>query len=135
MQILVTIKRGVALLLALGLAAGSINGQGVSSVLAREQMRAIAPDTPVEVRFHDGSKLRGWIAEVSDSGFVLNHEVKRKLQRSQFTFDSVRGFKVIKSVKPSHTTRNILIGVGIAAIVFGTLLALAASGALGAVVP
>ena len=86
-------RRGVALLLALGLATGLCNSQEGSLVPVREQIRTVAPDTPVEVRFHDGSKIRGWIAEVSDSGFVLNHEVKRKLQRSQFTLDSVRAVR------------------------------------------
>ncbi|HVP49193.1 MAG TPA: hypothetical protein VMT32_21520 [Bryobacteraceae bacterium] len=125
-------RRGVALLLALGLATGLCNSQEGSLVPVREQIRTVAPDTPVEVRFHDGSKIRGWIAEVSDSGFVLNHEVKRKLQRSQFTLDSVRAVQVVNSVKPSHTRRNILIGVGIGVVVvFGALLGLAASGGLG----
>ena len=124
-------KRELALLLAIGLASGLCNGQEGPSISVREQMRGIAFDTPVEVRFHDGSKLRGWFAEVSDSGFVLKHEVKREVQRSQFTFDSVRSFKVVKSVKPSHLTRNVLIGVGIAAAVFGALAGLALSGALG----
>jgi len=127
----VLVKRGLALLLAVGLASGPCNGQEGPSISVREQMRGIASDTPVEVRFRDGSKLRGWFAEASDSGFVLKHEVKRELQRSQFTFDSVRSFKIVKSVKPSHRTRNILIGVGIAAAVFGALAGLALSGALG----
>jgi len=130
-RVLLSMRRRLALLLAIGLAVGLCNGQQGSAISVREQMRAIAPDTPVEVRFHDGSKLRGWIAEVSGNGFVLRHEAKRELKNSQFTFDSVRSVKVVKSVKPSHLTRNIVIGVVIAAVVFGALAGLALSGALG----
>ena len=121
-------KRSLVLLLTVSLAAGLCSGREETSV--REQMHAIARDSPVEVRFHDGSKLRGWISEVSDSGFVLNHEIKHKLQLSQFTFDSVRSVRTVKSVNPSHTARNILIGVGITVVVIGVLLLKAAAGAL-----
>jgi hypothetical protein len=38
----------------------------------------------------DGAKLRGWIGEVSDTGFVLSHEVKRQLTKSQAAFNQVR---------------------------------------------
>ena len=116
-------RRTLALLLTVALAAGLCGGQEKVSV--RDQIRAIAPNSPVEVRFQDGSKLRGWISDVSDSGFVLKHEIKHQLQDSQFLFDSVRSVKAVKSVHPSHTTRNILIGVGIAVAVIGALLAAA----------
>ena len=116
-------RRTLALLLTVALAAGLCGGQEKISV--RDQIRAIAPNSPIEVRFQDGSKLRGWIGDVSDSGFVLKHEIKHQLQDSQFLFDSVRSVKAVKSVHPSHTTRNILIGVGIAVAVIGALLAAA----------
>lgn len=116
-------RRTLALLLTVALAAGLCGGQEKISV--RDQIRAIAPNSPIEVRFQDGSKLRGWISDVSDSGFVLKHEIKHQLQDSQFLFDSVRSVKAVKSVHPSHTTRNILIGVGIAVAVIGALLAAA----------
>ena len=64
-------------------------------------------DKPVEVRFLDGSKLRGWLGEVSDSGFSLSHENKGHLR--------------VRSVKQGHTARNILIGVGIAVVAIGTV--------------
>jgi hypothetical protein len=123
-------ERSLVLLLMIALATGLCNGQAGTSV--RERMHAIAPNSPVEVRFRDGSKLRGWVGEVSDSGFVLDHEIKHQkhqLQHSQFTFDSVRDVRAVKSVNPRHTTRNILIGVGIAVLVIGGLLAAAAASA------
>lgn len=86
----------------------------------------------MEVSFLSGSKLRGWISEVSDSGFVLSHEKRRRLEKSNVAFDQVRAVKQVKSVKSSHTTRNILIGVAIGlvavAAVFG--IAIAAHGGL-----
>ena len=118
-------RQTLALLLTVALAADLCGAQQKISV--RDQIHSFAPNSPVEIRFHDGSKLRGWISEVSDSGFVLKHEVKRQLQDSQFPFDTVRSVKAVKSVHPSHTTRNILIGVGIAVVVIGGLLAAAAS--------
>ena len=98
-----------------------------------DQIRALAPNSPVEVRFNNGSKLRGWISDVSDSGFVLKHEVKRELQGTQLTFDSVRSVKAVRSVHPNHTTRNILIGVGIAVAVTGAVLGAAAARGLASV--
>jgi hypothetical protein len=84
-------------------------------------MRTIGPDSPVEVKFLDGAKLRGWIGEVSDSGFSLSHEKKGQLEKSRVSFDQVRAVKQVKSVKPGHTARNILIGVGIALVAIGTV--------------
>ena len=122
-------RRALALLLAVRLAAGFCAGEEKISV--QDQIHGIAPNSPVEVRFRDGSKLRGWISEVSDSGFTLKHEIKQQLQDSRFPFDSVRSAEAVQSVHPSHTTRNILIGVGIAVAVIGGLLAaVAASGPL-----
>lgn len=95
-------RRTLALLLTVVLAAGLCGGQ--EKVSLQDQMRAIAANSPIEVRFQDGSKLRGWISDVSDSGFVLKHETRHQLQDSQFPFDSVRSVKAVKSVHPSHTT-------------------------------
>jgi hypothetical protein len=66
---------------------------------------------------------------------VLKHEIKHQLQDAQFPFDSVRSVKAVKNVHPSHTTRNILIGVGIAVAVIGGLFGAAAAGAFGRLGP
>lgn len=118
-------RQTLALLLTVLLAADLCGGQ--EKIPVRDQIRAIIPDTPVEVRFRDGVRLRGWISEVSDTGFVMKHEVKHQLRDSQFPFDSVRSVKAVKSVHSSHTTRNILIGVGIAVVVIGVVFVAAAA--------
>ncbi len=90
-----------------------------------EQIRGIPPDSPVEIHLLDGSKLRGWITGVSDVGFVLTREQKHRLEKNDIRFQQVRVLKRVNSVKPSHTTRNIVIGVaiGIAVAVGGLYLA------------
>lgn len=93
----------------------------------QDQVRAIDTNSPVEVRFMDGAKLRGWIGEISDTGFVLSHEVRRQSTKSQVAFDQVRAVKQVQSVKPCHTVRNVLIGVSIplaaVGIIFGIFVA------------
>jgi hypothetical protein len=79
----------------------------------KDQATAIATNSPVEVRFANGSTQRGWISEVSDTGFVLSHEKHHQMEKSPVTFVEIQTVKQIKEVKPRHTTRNILIGVGI----------------------
>jgi hypothetical protein len=86
-----------------------------------EQVRALDTNSPVEVHFMDGAKLRGWIGEVSDTGFVLSHEVKRQLTKSQVAFNQIRAVKQVHSVKPSHTARNVLIGVGVTLAAIGII--------------
>ena len=93
------------------------------------QFRDIPLNSPVELRLADGSKLRGWVSDVSDAGFVLTQEQKGQLSKRQIQFQHVQAVKPVKSVKPSHATRNILIGVGIV-IVAGILAAAAAIGGL-----
>ncbi len=76
----------------------------------KEQVLAIDTNSPVEVRFMDGARLRGWIGEVSDTGFELSHEARRQLTKSQVAFNQIRAVKQVQSVEPSHTVRNVLIG-------------------------
>jgi hypothetical protein len=78
----------------------------------------------VEVKFVSGSTQQGWISEVSDTGFVLSHEKHHQMEKSQLTFVQIQTVKQIKEVKPRHTTRNILIGVG---IVWGVIAILSAA--------
>lgn len=111
-------RRILALLLAYLLSSCFGQGQPSSGPSPKEQASAIAANSPVEVKFVDGSKERGWIGEVSDAGFVLSHETKHRMENSQISFTQVEAVKQVKDVKPVHKTRNILIGVG---IVFGAL--------------
>ena len=89
--------------------------------VAKEQVLAIDTNSPVEVRFMDGARLRGWIGEVSDTGFVLSHEVRHQLTKSQVAYNQIRAVKQVQSVKPSHTVRSVLIGVGITLAAIGII--------------
>lgn len=86
-----------------------------------EQVRALGTHSPVEVRFIDGTRLRGWIGEVFDTGFVLSHESKHQLTNSRIAFNQISAVRQVKSVKPSHTARNLLLGVGITLAVIGVI--------------
>lgn len=86
-----------------------------------EQIRALDAHSPVEVRFVDGSRLRGWVGEVSDTGFVLSHEKNHQLTNSQVAFNQIRAVRHVGNVKPSHTIRNVLIGVGITLVAIGII--------------
>ena len=105
-----------------------LNGFGQAQPATRtspkEQANAIASNSPVEVKFANGSTQQGWISEISDTGFVLSHEKHHQLEKSQVTFSEIQSVKQITEVKPRHTTRNILIGVG---IVWGVIAILSAA--------
>ena len=109
-------KRQVLAVVLSALLSGSCFGQTQSSPTRspEEQLRAIDVRSPVEVRLNDGAKLRGWVGEVSGSGFVLNHEEGPQAKKSQVAFNQIKAVKQIQSVNPRHTTRNLLIGVGVA---------------------
>lgn len=109
--------RQILTLVLVSLLSGSL-GQGQTSggPSPKEQANAIAANSPVEVKFVDGSNQRGWIGEVSDAGFVLSHEKQHRMEKAQISFAQVQAVKQVKEVKPVHKTRNIFIGVG---IVFG----------------
>ena len=92
-------------------------GEPASRPSPKEQATAIAANSPVEVKFVDGSRQQGWMSEVSDSGFVLTHEKNHQAEKAQIGFAQVETVKQIKEVKPAPTkTRNIFMSVG---MVFG----------------
>jgi hypothetical protein len=105
------------------LLSGNCLGQAPSSnhPSPQEPVRAIGAHTPVEVRFNDGSKLRGWVGEVSDTGFVVSHQVRRQLANSQVTLNQIRAVKQVHCVKPGNTARNIPIGLGIGLAAIGAI--------------
>jgi hypothetical protein len=41
---------------------------------------------------------------------VLSHQNKNRFEKSQITFDQIKAVKQVKSVKPSHTARSVLVG-------------------------
>jgi hypothetical protein len=79
----------------------------------KEQLRAMAPGTPVELRLHNDSKLRGWIGDVSESGLTLRRENQGKLEVQAFRFEEIDSAKTVRSVEPTHIGRKILIGIGV----------------------
>ena len=111
----------LAVSLALLLSVNCLGDDQISN-RALEQVRRLDTHSPVEVRFVDGSRLRGWIGEISDTGFALSREEKNHmLTNSRVAFNQVRDVKQVGSVKPSHTVRNVLIGVGITVVTVGVI--------------
>ena len=112
----------LAVLLSALLSGNCLEGAQTSSRLSpEEQIRALDTHSPVEVRFVDGSKLRGWLGEISDTGFVLSYETNHQLTNSQVAFNQIRAVRQVGNVKPSHTIRNVLIGVGITLVAIGII--------------
>jgi len=91
----------------------------------KPQVLSLGPNSLVEVRLVNGSKLRGWIGTISENNFELRLG-KVKLEQRTIEFDHVRSVKPVDSLKPSHTARNILIGVGIAVAAIGLGIVIAA---------
>jgi hypothetical protein len=46
---------------------GQIKASSAGSIA--EQISGIPPDSPVEIRLLDDSNVRGWISDISDTGF------------------------------------------------------------------
>ncbi|MFN7934264.1 MAG: hypothetical protein U0R19_13120 [Bryobacteraceae bacterium] len=68
-------------------------GATATQISPKEQAVTISRGNAVEVRFLDGSKLRGWIGEVSDTGFVLTTE---KAGVQQIRFDQLKSLRDMK---------------------------------------
>jgi hypothetical protein len=106
-------RRMFALMLILFLSGNClVHAQPSGGPVPKEQVRAMAANSQVEVKFIDGSRQRGRISEVSDTGFVLNRERNNQIEKSQVAFVQIKTVKQVKDVK-SHKTRNILVGVAI----------------------
>ncbi|MGA3206192.1 MAG: hypothetical protein ABSF12_27180 [Bryobacteraceae bacterium] len=80
----------------------------------REQIVSMSLGTNIELRLKNNDKLRGARGEVTDTGFTL---VDPRFGNRQIAFADVAAVKLF--VHQSHTTRNILIGVGIAVAAVG----------------
>jgi hypothetical protein len=109
--------RHIVAVLLTGILSGHGYGQTQPSKHATpiEQVGAIPANSAVEVKLVAGAPRRGLISDVSSTGFVLSQEVHHQMTKTELTFVQVTSVKQIASVKPSHTTRNILIVVAIAA--------------------
>ena len=82
------------------------------------QITGMPTGTKIEILLTNKQKLRGARGEVSDTGFtLLNPDTGNR----QIAFSDVTSVKVTKK---SHTTRNVLIVVGIAVVVVVAVLAI-----------
>jgi hypothetical protein len=76
------------------------------------QITAMPTGTKIELRLNDGKTMRGARGPLSDAGFTL---VTSNAGARQIAFNDVASVKQLKS----HTTRNVLIGVGIGVAALG----------------
>ena len=74
----------------------------------RTEIVSMPLGTSIELRLADKQKLRGARGAVSDAGFTL---VDARSGERQIAFGDVASVKQVKT--KSHTTRNILIAVGV----------------------
>jgi hypothetical protein len=89
------------------------------------QITAMPAGAKIELLLKNKQTIRGTRGPVSDAGFTL---VDTRKAEHQIAFDDVVSVKQLKS----HTTRNILIGVGIGVAALGiTAAILFRCGALG----
>jgi hypothetical protein len=79
---------------------------GAESVAA--EITALAPGTRVELRLKNKQKMRGATGAVSSTGFAL---AGTSAGEQQIAFDDVASVKRLD--KKSHTTRTVLIVVGV----------------------
>jgi hypothetical protein len=83
------------------------------------QIAAIPMGANIEVRLYNKLTLRGARGEVSSSGFILSNPGTGD---RQLAFDDVISVKQLS--KKSHTTRNVLIVVGIGVVVAAAVVAI-----------
>jgi len=79
----------------------------------KETLLSIPPQSYVEVRLLDKSKLRGRLGEVTDEGFALQVAQGNKIQNVKVSFDQV---KSIKSLEKKGTSAGKVIAYSLAGI-------------------
>ncbi len=87
--------------------------QASSTSSIEEKIRAIQPDSPVEVRLHNGTQMRGTIGEVSATGYVLTQDQSGQLVKHSLTFEETRSVKNVASVKSGNGSKPIYTAVAI----------------------
>ncbi|MFN7934263.1 MAG: hypothetical protein U0R19_13115 [Bryobacteraceae bacterium] len=109
-------RQALAVLLITVLAAPCSAGPKRQSV--KEQAVSIARDAAVEVRFTNGTKQRGRLGAVSDSGFELQTERNGTITKEQVAFERV---KSVRGLRHESTGRSIGRTFLITGIVVGTV--------------
>jgi hypothetical protein len=107
----------VSLVVAFGMLASLITA-APDAATVQAQIASMSVGTNIELQLKNKEKLRGARGNASDSGFTL---VSPKAGDREVAFNDVASVKLY--VVKSHTTRNILIGVGIAAVALGITIA------------
>jgi hypothetical protein len=102
-----TISLALVLLMLTQLGPAAFGGDNVTS-----QISGMPVGTKIEVRLKNKERLQGTRGEVSDSGFTL---LNPGAGDRKIAFDEVISVKQMAA--KSHTTRNVLIGVGIGVVV------------------
>jgi len=110
-------RQMVSLILTFGMLASLITA-APDAATVQTLIAAMSVGTNIELRLKNKEKLRGARGNASDSGFTL---VSQKSADREVAFNDVASVKLY--VVKSHTTRNILIGVGIAALALGITIA------------
>jgi hypothetical protein len=105
----------LTLLMALQLIPTAFGASGVAS-----QIAAMPVGTKIELRLKDRQKMLGTTGAVSGTGFAF---IDASAGEHQIAFDDVASVKRLD--KKSHVARNVLICVGIAAVVTGIVIAVA----------
>ena len=100
-------RQALSLILTFGMLA-SLTMAAPDTAVITSQILAMSVGTNIELRLMTKEKLRGARGTGSTTGFTL---VNPKLGDRQIHFDEIQSVKLY--VVKSHTTRNILIGVGI----------------------
>jgi hypothetical protein len=100
-------------ILSLVLAFGMLTnlGPALAAETVTSQINGLALGTNIEVHLTNKQKVRGARGAVSSSGFML---VDARTGERQIAFSDVASVKQVSG--KSHTTRNILIGVGIGVV-------------------
>jgi len=98
---------GLMLLMAVHLVPTALGAESVAS-----EITAMPVGTKIEVRLKNKRRMSGITGQVSSVGFALVDSGKVE---HQIAFDDVDSVKTINA--KSHVTRNVLIGVGVGAVV------------------
>lgn len=86
----------------------------------KETLLSIPPQSYVEVRLLDKSKLRGRLGEVTDEGFALQVAQGNKIQNVKVSFDQVKSVKVVEQ-KGSKVGKGLLYALAGIGVLFGAL--------------
>jgi preprotein translocase subunit SecF len=96
--------------------------QTAQTTRLKEQVLRIPAGSQIEVRLNNKQKQRGRLGEIRDEEFAMQTMKAGKMEVQNVAFSEVNSVKQVGK----HTTRNILIGVGIglaAAVIVVAILA------------